>query len=786
MGLYVLDHDAYLQIDNDGIVSEHEKSLIVTSVSGTEVWIYIDGLGTGEAFIKADYTLYSYPTGANAAAVKAAIDAKLTIDDLRGGSGGVVNNCTANYIPYSDGTDLQTSELYRVSAAELRIPDVYSIRNVTNSVFFKFKNDANYGDAIQLLAGTSSLQVSDGTGSSINELRWDGSASAIDISASSFYLSHTTLIQLQTAAVNYTYATPNTFAYFDGSGNLVSGSAYGSVITGSGVANYVAYWDGVSSLTGEAGFEYNPTNNTLSVGGTDAMTVNGSAITTRFATHAADGLTEVNAEFHKHGATAASGAITYYARSRGSAGAETIVQNGDTLAYIGVSGYDGTDYALGGYLKWTVDAAPGNNDMPTGFALGLSPDGTQTPVDVFTISSAGVAALSNTLSVVTSVTSPIIIGSTSASGTLTLRATSSGTDGAINFETDPTTQVGTFLSTGEFLTGYSVVTANNEYVGFGKNQNAGTIVMATNSTSGTGGFVEFRLQGAGGLGGVRYNSTAFTTSTYLVADSMTLYANTNASGLDIAIHANAPIRYWTNNTQVGAMLGSGEFIWGSTAVYSSEFALFRKDTNGNTFVRVHNNTSGTAALASMILSNSTANSGSGMWNVSAGYTASGIYQQLSLVVASGSGMTGGINIGTIGNYITSFYTNNTKRAEFSAAGQFTYYTKGTTTSTSNSVTFTSAHYGLEFLWSPTGIATATLPANGAAAGSWFIVTVLTDQTTTISAATADTLITVNDTTADSVAFSTAGQKIGSSVKFISNGSVWIAINLGSTTMTVAT
>lgn len=114
------------------------------------------------------------------------------------------------------------------------------------------------------------------------------------------------------------------------------------------------------------------------------------------------------------------------------------------------------------------------------------------------------------------------------------------------------------------------------------------------------------------------------------------------------------------------------------------------------------------------------------------------------------------------------------------------FSYSTATSTSTSVTFTSANFGQCFLWSPSGTATATLPANGAAAGSWIWVFLLTNQTVTISAATADTLITVNDTAADSVAFSTTSLKIGSSVFFISNGSVWFALNMGTTTMTIAT
>ena len=128
--------------------------------------------------------------------------------------------------------------------------------------------------------------------------------------------------------------------------------------------------------------------------------------------------------------------------------------------------------------------------------------------------------------------------------------------------------------------------------------------------------------------------------------------------------------------------------------------------------------------------------------------------------------------------------NGTAKVTIADGGATTIQVLATNTSTSTSLTITSAQYGSTLFWSPGGTATATLPANGAAAGSWFDVIVLTDQTTTISAATADTLIIDGDTQADSVSFSTASHKIGSSIRFISNGSVWIGINLGSTTMTI--
>jgi len=98
------------------------------------------------------------------------------------------------------------------------------------------------------------------------------------------------------------------------------------------------------------------------------------------------------------------------------------------------------------------------------------------------------------------------------------------------------------------------------------------------------------------------------------------------------------------------------------------------------------------------------------------------------------------------------------------------------TSTTTPLTLTAVHYGMTLFYSPAGSAAITLPANGATTGSRIEVVVLTDQTVTISSATADTLITRGDLTADSVEFSTASNKIGARVEFISTGTVWAAFN----------
>lgn len=111
----------------------------------------------------------------------------------------------------------------------------------------------------------------------------------------------------------------------------------------------------------------------------------------------------------------------------------------------------------------------------------------------------------------------------------------------------------------------------------------------------------------------------------------------------------------------------------------------------------------------------------------------------------------------------------------------------TTTLTVAAQTLQPALYGKVIFLSGATTANLTLPANGAPPGSVMtFINVGTDSCApTFVAATADTLITVNDAAADSVTFGT-GHRIGSMVQFISTGTYWVAINIGSTTMTVAT
>ena len=125
----------------------------------------------------------------------------------------------------------------------------------------------------------------------------------------------------------------------------------------------------------------------------------------------------------------------------------------------------------------------------------------------------------------------------------------------------------------------------------------------------------------------------------------------------------------------------------------------------------------------------------------------------------------------------------------SVAGAATIPIVTTTTITcaAGTTTLDSTYYGKIVFITGAAAQTITLPANGATAGTQieFIITGADTSIPTFAAATADTLITVNDQAADSVTYAT-GHRVGACIKFISNGTYWIAINVGSTTMTVAT
>lgn len=97
----------------------------------------------------------------------------------------------------------------------------------------------------------------------------------------------------------------------------------------------------------------------------------------------------------------------------------------------------------------------------------------------------------------------------------------------------------------------------------------------------------------------------------------------------------------------------------------------------------------------------------------------------------------------------------------------------------------------DILWTNEGDADAinfTLPATAKKDLAYYFY-VVADQSLTVTAGTADTMIVFNDVAADSVAFSTSSEKIGGALAVIGDGAKWkvFQISAGSAhTVTVAT
>ncbi len=131
--------------------------------------------------------------------------------------------------------------------------------------------------------------------------------------------------------------------------------------------------------------------------------------------------------------------------------------------------------------------------------------------------------------------------------------------------------------------------------------------------------------------------------------------------------------------------------------------------------------------------------------------------------------------------------NTSINGTLGVAGAFTPSTLGTEVDPNCvSRTLTSADYGKTIFVTasdPNEICTYTLPANGAAAGSWFrcVVTTATSvyMTMKFQAATASSLIAPGNNAASYITFQNYSGSInmtGATVIFISNGTYWVAIN----------
>lgn len=172
----------------------------------------------------------------------------------------------------------------------------------------------------------------------------------------------------------------------------------------------------------------------VGIGGSPSGVVAGVAITSKFCVKD-EGSGVLGGFVHANNTTAASPAIVYACRSRGTLAVPTVVQNNDSLASFIAAGFDGTDLALAARIDVEVDGTPGSNDMPARIVFKTTPDGSQAPIEAMRIGSnqtvtVGTAAL----------TTATVSNDLNLTGTLSLNG-SSGTAGYVltsNGASDPT------------------------------------------------------------------------------------------------------------------------------------------------------------------------------------------------------------------------------------------------------------------------------------------------------------------------------------------------------------
>lgn len=172
----------------------------------------------------------------------------------------------------------------------------------------------------------------------------------------------------------------------------------------------------------------------------------------------------------------------------------------------------------------------------------------------------------------TSLTTPILIGGTGTTSTLTFRPTSGvGTtlaDMIFQVGNNGGTEAGRILNDKTLLWGGGVTTktASTSIAEFYANGNFGSQIYVINNTSGTGAFAGITItpDATNSSTYLRQNSATTTTSGISVAGSATL--GTGAlSGINIGTTQNAPIGLWTNNTQKMTIASGGNVGINSTS-----------------------------------------------------------------------------------------------------------------------------------------------------------------------------------------------------------------------------
>ena len=162
------------------------------------------------------------------------------------------------------------------------------------------------------------------------------------------------------------------------------------------------------------GFFYDEVNGRISLNADEnTIVVGGVTLGETLAIHGIDD-TEIQLGLHRHSASATTGAVLEGQRSRGTEGAESIVQDGDVLFNLVALGHDGVDYALSSRIRFEVDGTPGSGDMPGRIVFSTTPDGSETLAEAMRISQDKAITMGGTLAV----TGAVTVGTGAAAGVI--------------------------------------------------------------------------------------------------------------------------------------------------------------------------------------------------------------------------------------------------------------------------------------------------------------------------------------------------------------------------------
>lgn len=175
-------------------------------------------------------------------------------------------------------------------------------------------------------------------------------------------------------------------------------------------------------------------------------------------------------------------------------------------------------------------------------------------------------------------------------------------------------------TTNGLLNDFANVTANTNGIGIGatptstillnaqSNQNAGSEIDVTNTTSGTVASSGFRSFANGGqfvlFGAV---STGFTSNGMVEGGKGLIYSNM-AGGLNIGNYTNSPISLWINNLEKVRLNTNGDMFFGQTVASANlENFGFTRTVNAPALLLLTNASTGTSSSGNLGVSNGTTN-----------------------------------------------------------------------------------------------------------------------------------------------------------------------------------